>query len=178
MSEFSESYHFRSENAGDVVSLLKRAGLKGYVFPPQNGWVSFVAAENAFSPDQRIVEKNTGTLLHFVSAEDHGWSFALFDGSELKSAYDCGWEDDVRVDDSRYSPEAFSRLIGPAGADAVASFEGILRPADLDAAIESQPSTVFGTALRLPKYEWFAYDYVAHDYHERPSEYLGVAKVT
>lgn len=95
MSEFSESYHLRSTDIADGISLLRRAGLKGYVFPPQQGWVSIVAEENSFAPDQRIVSENQGSLLHYVSAEDHGWSFALFEHQRLVCGYDCGWDDDT-----------------------------------------------------------------------------------
>src|SRR5690242_13108923 len=109
MSEFSESYHLRSSDINDGVSLLKRAGLKGYVFPPASGWVSFVAEQNSFAPDQRITSQNHGTLLHYVSAEDHGWTFAVFEGDRLVCGYDCAWENDVRVDDSRYSAAALVR---------------------------------------------------------------------
>jgi len=34
MSEFSESYHLRSERAEDAVELLRRAERKGYVYQP------------------------------------------------------------------------------------------------------------------------------------------------
>ena len=106
MSEFSESYHLRGSDINEAAALLRRAGLKGYVFPPSNGWISFVAEQNSFEPDPRVVVKNTGTLLHYVSAEDHGWSFALFEGADLACGYGCNWDEDVQVDDSRYSAVA------------------------------------------------------------------------
>ena len=72
MSEFSESYHLRSERADDAIELLRRAKRKGYVYEPVNGWVSFVADDGTFEPDEQIVADARHPLLHFVSAEDHG----------------------------------------------------------------------------------------------------------
>lgn len=177
MSEFSESYHLRGTDIKEGVALMHRTGLKGYVFPPKDGWISIVAEGNSFAPDERITSQNSGTLLHYVSAEDHGWSFALFEGKELKCGYDCAWDDEVRVDDSKYSADALARALGSNGRAAVDAAEEILHPADIDAAIDSEPARVFAEAMRLPRFEWFAYDYVAHDYPASPSEYEGVIKV-
>jgi hypothetical protein len=112
-----------------------------------------------------------------VSAEDHGWSFALFEGKDVKCAYDCAWDDEVRVDNSRYSADDLARALGPCGRAAVTAVEEVLHPADIDAAIDTEPARVFAETMRLPRFEWFAYDYVAHDFHESPSEYLGAIKV-
>ena len=49
MSEFSESYHLRSERQDDAVELLRRAKLKGYVYPPTSGWVTFLAEQGVSS---------------------------------------------------------------------------------------------------------------------------------
>jgi hypothetical protein len=177
MSEFSESYHLRGTDIKEGVALVQRAGLKGYVFPPKDGWIPIVAEGNSFAPDERITSRNTGILLHYVSAEDHGWSFAVFEGKELRCGYDCAWDDEVRVDDSRYSSDALARTLGADGPAAVSAAEKILHPADIDAAVDTEPARVFAEAMRLPRFEWFAYDYVAHDFHESPSEYEGVIKV-
>ena len=75
MSEFSESYHLRSDRMEDAVELLQRAKLRGYVYQPVNGWVTFLAQDGVFEPDEKIVAAATKPLLHYVSAEDHGWSF-------------------------------------------------------------------------------------------------------
>jgi len=111
MSEFSESYHLRSERADDAIELLRRAKRKGYVYEPVNGWVSFVAEDGVFEPDERIVAAATQPLLHFVSAEDHGWSFALFDGGKVVCGYRCEWENDITGDDSKYSRQALQRVV-------------------------------------------------------------------
>jgi hypothetical protein len=95
MSEFSESYHLRSERTEDAVKLLRSAKRKGYVYQPVNGWVTFVAEGGNFEPDQKIIIAAHQPLLHFVSAEDHGWSFALFDLTKILSAYRCDWDNEI-----------------------------------------------------------------------------------
>jgi hypothetical protein len=178
MSEFSESYHMRGGNINEGVALLRRAGLKGYVFPSANGWISIVAEQNSFAPDPRILAQNEGSLLHYVSAEDHGWCFALFVGEQLVSAYDCAWDDEVRVDDSHFSKDNLIQILGTGGEDAAIKIERILHPQNIDEAIDSQPSRAFAEAMGLPRFEWFAYDYVARDFHESPDDYVGVIEVT
>src|SRR6476620_5469122 len=111
MSEFSESYHLRSERADDAVELLRRAKRKGYVFQPANGWVTFLVEEGNFEPDRQIVAAATHPLLHYVSAEDHGWSFALFDRTKIVSAYRCDWNHDIEAKDSQYSRAALQQFV-------------------------------------------------------------------
>ncbi len=178
MSEFSESYHMRGGNIDEGVALLRRACLKGYVFPPANGWIAVVAEQNSFAPDQRIIAQNKTLLLHYVSAEDHGWSFALFDGRQLISAYNCSWDDDVRVDDSLFSKDNLIRILGASGKEAGIAIERILHPETIDEVFDSEPSRVFAELMSLPHFEWFAYDYVARDFHENPDELVGVIEVT
>ena len=175
MSEFSESYHLRSENAEDAIQLLRRAGRKGYVFQPALGWVSFVAEDGVFEPDERIVAAASRPLLHFVSAEDHGWGFALFAGREVVSGYSCEWENDITSDDSKYSREALQRLVPSAEASLLDEFERRLHPSDFDELLEVNPSRLLAQALGLEHYEWLSYNYISSD---SPDDHPGVIEVT
>ena len=163
MSEFSESYHLRSDRAEAAVQLLRRAGRKGYVYQPAGDWVSFVAEEGAFEPDQRIVAAASHPLLHFVSAEDHGWSFALFDQGKVVSAYGCEWENDVTFDDSRYSREALQRFVPSADPSSLDEFERRMHPTDIDELLQGNLSRMLAEALGLEHYEWLSYSYIASD---------------
>lgn len=178
MSEFSESYHLRSERQEDAVELLRRAKLKGYVYQPVNGWVTFLAEQGVFEPDRRIVDAARQSLLHYVSAEDHGWSFALFDGAKVVSGYRCEWDDDIRADDSQYSRAALQNLIPPLQSALLDDFEKQLHPTDFDELFEADPSKVFARALGLTHYDWLSYDRLAYDFHDSPKEYPGVIEVT
>ena len=174
MSEFSESYHLRSERVEDAIELLRSAGHKGYVYQPTNGWVTFLADEGNFEPDERIVAAAKHPLLHYVSAEDHGWSFALFERGEIVSGYRCDWENDIRADDSRYSRETLLRIAPSAQLE---DFELHLHPEDLDEMFEAEPSKLFAHGLGLEHYEWLSYAYMATDYSESPEDHTDVTEV-
>jgi len=175
MSEFSESYHLRSERADDAIELLRQAKRKGYVYQPVNGWVSFVAENGVFEPDDRIVAAASHPLLHFVSAEDHGWSFALFDRGKVVSAYRCDWENDITVDDSRYSREALQTLVPSAEASLLDELERRMHPTDFDELLQLKPSRLLAQALGLKHFDWLAYDYIASD---SPEDHPDVSEVT
>ena len=175
MSEFSESYHLRSERADDAVDLLRRAKRKGFVFEPVNGWVSFVADDGRFEPDERIVAAATLPLLHFVSAEDHGWSFALFDGGRLVSGYRCDWEDDITADDSKYVRSALAQRVPSADAELLDELERRFHPSDFDELLEIKASRLLAQALGLEHFDWLSYDYIASDH---PDDHPDVTEVT
>jgi hypothetical protein len=177
MSEFSESYHLRSERAEDAIELLKRAKRKGYVYQPVDGWVTFLAEEGVFEPDERIVAAAIQPLLHYVSAEDHGWSFNLFDRTKLISGYRCDWNDDIRVDDSNYSRTALLQVVPSAQGSLLDEFESRLHPKDLDELFEAEPSKLLAQALGLEHYDWLAYDYIARDFHDSPENHTDVTEV-
>jgi hypothetical protein len=177
MSEFSESYHLRSERQDDAVELLRRAKLKGYVYQPVSGWVTFLAEQGVFEPDRRIVEAARQPLLHYVSA-NHGWSFALYDGGKVVSGYRCEWDDDISADDSEYSREALQKLVPPLQPALLDDFENQLHPTDFDELFAADPSKVFAQALGLAHYDWLSYNLLAHDFRASPKNYPGVVEVT
>jgi hypothetical protein len=86
MSEFSSSYHIRTEDSQVIERLLRRAKISGIAFGPANGWLTFVpygdlpayrrlpdAAD--FTAD---ISRAVGCpVLHYRYAEDHGWTFAF-----------------------------------------------------------------------------------------------------
>ena len=175
MSEFSENYHLRSDRAEDAVDLLRSARRKGYVYSPVNGWVSFVADEGSFEPDEQIVSAARHPLLHFVSAEDHGWSFTLFDRGNVVCRYNCEWESDIAADDSRYSREALERLVPSVESEMLDEFERHMHPTDFDELMEVNASRMFAQVLGLEHYEWLSYNYIASD---SPDDHPDVTEVT
>lgn len=178
MSEFSENYHLRSECAGDAVELLRRAGRKGYVFQPVNGWVTFLAEKGVFEPDERIVAAATHPLLHYVSAEDHGWSFTLFDCTKVVTGYRCDWDNDIRVDNSRYSRATLQKFVPTADPALLDDFESRSNPADFDELFEAEASKLFAQAMGLEHYDWLAYDFLVWDFKESPGKYADVIEVS
>lgn len=152
MSEFSESYHLKSENVSEAVELLRRAGLKGYVFPPASGWVSFVA-EGVFTSQERIAPANEALLLHYISAEDHGWSFAIFDAADCICAYNCNWNDDLEVDDNAYVPAVLQRFVSSEETN-FKEVDALLHPSSMDEAFAFDAARNVPKALGIEHYEW------------------------
>ncbi len=177
MSEFSETYHLRSERTEDVESLLKQLGLPGYVYPSTNGWVTFVVANNTFEPDPKIIAAAPLLLLHYVYAEDHGWSFALFHQGQPKVSYRCDWEDDIVFDDSQYSRPALLELIPTADTELLGKLEAQLQPDDFDQLFETEPAKIFAQALGLENYDWIAHDYVKSGWESSSEDFQQVIKV-
>lgn len=177
MSEFSESYHLRSERREDACELLRAAGLAGYVYPAAQGWVTFVADGGQFEADPRIVGAAHQPLLHYVSAEDHGWSFSLFDHGRAVCAYHCEWNNDIAFDDTRYSRAVLQRMVPGAENAALDAFEKLLRPNNFEELIETEASKVFARAVGLEHYDWLDYDHVARDFHRSPGEFRDVVAV-
>src|SRR5688572_20278635 len=132
MSEFSESYHLRSESPGDAIQLLRRAKRKGFVYESTNGWVTFLPEKGNFEPDQQVVAAATLPLLHYVSAEDHGWSFTLYNGAKVVSAYRCDWDDTITVGDSNYSRAALEQLIPSLNPALLDQLEARLHPQEFE----------------------------------------------
>lgn len=178
MSEFSESYHLRTENIEDACSLLRQAGIKGFVFPATNGWVTFVAEDGRFEPDQRIVAAARQSLLHYVNAEDHGWSFALYDGGQLVSAYRCDWDGNVSYDDTAYSRSAIEKIVPSVDPEALTEFEAELHPSDSGDVFGAEPARLFAEAVGLERYEWLSYHYVKEDIEHSEDEFEGLIRVS
>jgi len=161
MSEFSESYHLFTSDQSEAVKLIKASGLRGFALAPENGWVSFVVDEGKFEPDSRITNNNRLCLLHYVNAEDHGWSFELFEGPRSVCRFRCDWDNDVQSDMSDWKPAEILRLLGDEIAKHVAQIVPQFTPNTIDELFEHETAYDFAKALALPHYEWFSYDGVA-----------------
>ncbi|WP_426446116.1 hypothetical protein ACP26L_21165 [Paenibacillus sp. S-38] len=72
MSEFSGSYHLRTNDREAAVSLLQNSENHGFIFPEGNGWVSFVVTGPPFDINDEVINWNPGILLHYIYAEDQG----------------------------------------------------------------------------------------------------------
>jgi hypothetical protein len=161
MSEFSESYHLFTSNQEDAVKLIRASSLRGFALAPKNGWVSFVLEDGEFAPDQRVTGSNRLGLLHYVNAEDHGWSFEVFDGPQSVCRYRCDWNDEIQPDISDFRPEEVSRLFGSEAAAKLALVSPQFTPKTIDELFEHKTAYDFARALALPHYEWFCFDGVA-----------------
>ena len=177
MSEFSESYHLRAESQEAAITILTSAGLQGYVYPPKGGWITFVASEGSFVPDERIIKQNIGSLLHYVYAGDHGWSFAFFQGTQKLLSYSCEWDYTVRYDDSNCPEDAFRQLIADYGSGSADAVWPHLHPKTLEDILAVKAAKLFARALGLEHYEQLSFDYAYIDFDEADEDFEEVKEV-
>ena len=93
MSEFSSSYHVRSDDPNGTIATLVEKGWAGIWFGPNgSGWISFVPyaalpAMREIDPFSGVAEQLAGALqrpvLHCFHAEDHGWGFTYLAAGRL-----------------------------------------------------------------------------------------------
>ena len=159
MSEFSDSYHIRTDDPAKTKSLLRKARLAGVVFGPANGWLTFVPYEdlNVFRQGatfegftrelSRVLET---TVLHYSYGEDHGWSFALTGPGKSVSRFACWWDPEPAIERDRFDQEALASLAP------TVSFAALLQQFDVSTAAVQKPSYRFAELLGLPAYKWLS----------------------
>jgi len=165
MSEFSESYHLRATSRKDAVALLQTAALAGFVFPSLDGWVTLVAEGEAFRPNEDLIAANSGTLVHWVFGEDHGWEFAVYRGRRKLSQYSCSWEEEIVVEGKLSHTQLEKDLGIPVPLLAGEAGARVLYPRSIEEARTERPAAyAFAQALGLTNYRWLSYDYLASDH--------------
>lgn len=82
MSEFSDGYLFFGDESARVQRLIKNARRFGLVLPAQGAWTPFFVDGQleAGAPVDAVRAHNTGILLHYAYAEDHGIRLTLLEG--------------------------------------------------------------------------------------------------
>jgi hypothetical protein len=198
VSEFSCSYHLKSDSIDDCVSLIRKAKVTGFVFPAREGWVSFVVNEPDFVFSKKLMDANDGVLLNFINAEDHGWSFEIFNKNTRICKFECSYSEDEDEDDfdelnessfddiddfARYFPCIYSHE------KCVENWDGLFsqdQSCILDRVFSmdrktppSEKVTVddFASGMGLYFYEWVSYDYISSDPPEEYGEYTDL-KIT
>lgn len=174
MSEFSQSYHLASDSVDDGSALLRRAGAAGWIFPPGNGWVTLLPDPDTFGePLPALLGANTGTLVHYLNAEDHGWTFTIYQGGDVACAYGCSWEDELSVETSRLDLGVIDHIIQANALEPMTSVEqvqALLHPESLEQLAVylrhtegRNPGHGFAEAIGLEFFHWLSSDYVARD---------------
>ncbi|HVU89655.1 MAG TPA: hypothetical protein VHD36_20165 [Pirellulales bacterium] len=111
MYPYTDAYHLRSGDVQDGIALLRRAGLRGYVFPPENGWVCVLPEGPWGRPAPDLLDANVGYLLRMVVTELCGWHVELFDGPTCISAI-CASKSVASVEATWPNVLAFSTRLG------------------------------------------------------------------
>ncbi|MDQ0090131.1 hypothetical protein J2T12_003545 [Paenibacillus anaericanus] len=159
MSEFSASYHLKTDNQQIVVDLIRGSNNEGYVFPEKNGWVTFVVKGEAFNIDESIISLNPSVLIHYIYAEDHGWDLRIFNKSEIAFEYGCNWTEEIQIEKSHFDLYFLNELIISQGN----STDGIESLFDIDEDIfdlDEPPAFLIAQKLGLTYYEWLSEDYI------------------
>ena len=174
MSEFSQSYHLASDEPKEAVALLERAGLPGWVFPPSNGWVTLLPETDTFgSPVKALVKANTGTMIYYVNAEDHGWTFTIYQGRKVVCAYGCSWDDELEIENAKLDLDVIDHIVQANALEPMTSREQIralLEPESLEQLAAywqhtemRNPGHGFAEAIGLEYFHWISADYVTKD---------------
>jgi hypothetical protein len=158
MSEFSSSYHIRTDDGREVLKALRTAKVSGITFGPANGWLSFVPYENSppyrNADELRFAEKlsriSGRVVLHYRFAEDHGWTFALARPGAPPVEFCCWWDPQPTVERDKFDPATFAPFVAPE------LLEPHLQSFDHEAASEAQPARRFAELLGLPAYAWLS----------------------
>lgn len=166
MNNFSESYHLLSIDINDGVNLLKRAGLKGFVMPPVNGWVTISAEGESLVPNDTLTEANLGTLLHYIYVQKSGWEFSIYRGKEQASNYGCIWDEFLTVFDDTLNKDELLKLLGN-DTSILQKILELLHPETEDEALKANPAENFAKLLGLGFFKGISYEYI----HENTDEF-------
>lgn len=156
MSEFSESYHIRTNDPADTKQRLRRARLAGIVFGPSNGWLTFIPYEDlkCFSQGSSFAQQLSRVLgtvvLHYNYAEDYGWSFAVVQPDGSRDSFACWWEPEQAIERDQLDLRALTSF---APNEAI---EPLLQQFDTATASRQKPAYRFAQLLRLLAYEWLS----------------------
>lgn len=162
MSEFSNSFHLRSNDVREGVELLRRAGVPGYVYPPERGWVPVVFPHGMGGSDERVVAANRGLSVHYDYAEDHGVQVDLYQGPKRVARLFASFES-ARSTFDHAAFVAFG-VMSESSAREIEHWLGDERDPGL---------LVAAAALGLPRHHWFSFDYASR---APASERIEVAK--
>lgn len=178
MSEFSESYHIRTKDSIDVITILDDLKLSGFVFPETNGWVTFVVDESEFAPIPELIKKNTFVLFHYIYIGDYGWSFSLYNGSAKLVSYTCSWNDGrLEFEDSDFSIEALISVLDYLTKEDIDSIQMLLKSSDQTPVYGAPPAYRVANAIGLECFQWISSQYVEDAVLEEDESVSSVIRV-
>jgi hypothetical protein len=175
VSEFSTSYHIRTDASKETLSRLRQGGFSGLAFPPANGWLTFVpfpmceALGRSMDTPERLMTVSGMPVLEYSFAEDHGWSFTLYSPEAVPSRLQQSWDFEPATDISELEIESVVQL----ATDATQA--RIIRNL-VSATPGAEIATAFAEALGLPVYRWLSPDYAQSDpdsFKERGARQIG-----
>ncbi|HEV2674259.1 MAG TPA: hypothetical protein VGV37_06925 [Aliidongia sp.] len=159
MSEFSESYHFRTMVSDEFLARLRKAGYSGFAFPPKRGWLTFIPFAfckpclKAGGADSLLTAVGETVLQHRYAA-DYGWSFSLHRPREKRIAYEHWWDPKSSTNAVELDLEALAEAV-EVSSEAIKAFFSVPPSAG--------DSSRFAELLGLPAYRWVSPAYSQED---------------
>ena len=159
MSEFSSSFHIRTDNPADTEQRLRRGKVSGLVFGPANRWLTFVPYANLQAYHARVDPADfAADLSRIVGLSCPPLSLRRGPRLDLCSGATAYGRKPVRLlvgsgADGRarwMGPEALSPF---ARLDAI---EPLLQTLDRHATSEKAPAYRFAELMGLPAYKWLS----------------------
>ena len=167
MSEFSESYHVRTDDPAATLRRIRGARLAGLALPPSAAWLTFgpfansPAFRRAGGPINALRSVVREPFLFYRYAEDHGWMFELYRPGVPVVAYECWWDPEPVVERSKLDLAALKALLSDPSR--IAELERCFRPGSSAAAEDSKAAYRFAELLGLPAYQWLSPLYAQSD---------------
>ena len=153
MSDFSAAYHLKTDNQQDVLDLLKRAELTGYMFQPVNGWTTFVTEIDEFNADSKVTDFNNGILLFFNRTNDFlGWGVDIFEDANLIGKYSIFESDDLNITNTT-TPQILTKIVETSKID---SLNELFNPPNTEIAYE-KGDYEFAKIVGLENIEWTSF---------------------
>lgn len=157
MSEFSDSFHLRATDPQDVIALLRCAKVPGYVFPPANGFVTFVCPRDE-DVRQAVLGANVGLLIDYSFAADHGCWVNVYERDTNVASLSVDFDEQrARFERTKFIAKG---LLDAGAAEDVAQW--IRGSPDAEAPSGGQ-AHVIARKLRLPHFAWLSYHYAQTD---------------
>ena len=166
MSEFSDSYHLRECTLQDGAALLARAGLHGFLFEPENGWLAVLPQGKPFELNQALLSASAPFLgLHLFFAEDHGWGFEVFQNESVLWRFEVDWNAGLRYP----HPCQLGALLALAPTRAHSELQALLAAlstSNLEQALGDANAEAFAEAVGITHYRWLSYYGAVDDYDD------------
>ena len=155
MSDFSAAYHLKTDSKQEVLDLLERASLTGYLFQPVNGWTTFVTEIDGFNTDKKITDFSKGILLFFNRTNDFlDWGFNIFENTELLGKYSIHEDEDENLKITNTTDnQILSKIIG---ASEIERLNELLNPPSSEVAYE-KGDYEFAKVVGLKNIEWISF---------------------
>ena len=164
MSENSESYHIRTDDAKAAIRQLRDGKFAGIVFPADTGWLTFVPYNDGYNfPGMhlnKISECVETAVIWYFYAQDFGWSFVLARPGSENVSFDASWDQGSASDNVDTVIESIRDVLPLA--EEIANLDTLLRGAHL-LDDDDPPAYRFAQLLGLPAYDWTSPDYVTSE---------------